>query len=356
MYSIHLVYLIGLLTLLALCAFTGWPETPEQKDTRMKWWREARFGLFVHWGLYSIPAGQWNGKPAPGTGEWLLQNAQIKIADYEPLLHQFNPVKFDARAWVRLAKRAGMKYLVITSKHHEGFCLWYSALTDFNVMNTPFKRDILAELSTACEAEDIRFCTYHSILDWHHPDYLPRRPWDPRPAETPDFERYIAYLKGQLEEIVTRYHPAVMWFDGEWEETWTHEYGVEIYHYLRALDPNLIINNRVDTGREGFQGMTNLPGAVGDFGTPEQEIPPEGFPGRDWESCMTMNDTWGYRSDDHNWKSAETLIRQLIDCASRGGNYLLNVGPTGEGEIPQASIDRLNEIGDWMNVNSGAII
>ena len=325
-------------------------------DRRMRWFREARFGMFVHWGIYSTAGGHWNGKPLPGAGEWLLTNGRIPVDEYIPLRDRFVAAKFDADRWARLAKEAGMRYLVITSKHHDGFCLWKSDTTDWDVSSTPFGRDALAELSAACKRHGIRFCLYHSIMDWHHPDYLPRRPWDKRPVDGADMNRFIVYLKAQLRELVTRYGPlGVLWFDGEWEPTWTHAHGKDLYHYVRSLQRDILINNRVDKGRNGMQGLTIGDQYAGDFGTPEQEIPPTGLPGVDWESCMTMNDTWGFKHDDHHWKSTDTLLRNLIDIASKGGNYLLNVGPDGNGEIPAASVQRLQEIGAWMRANASAI-
>ncbi len=196
---------------------------------------------------------------------------------------------------------------------------------------------------------------YFSLPDWHHPDYLPRRKWDTRPTDKASLDRYIAYMKGQLKELVVNYDPGVLWFDGEWEATWTHEHGADLYNYVRSLKSDILINNRVDKGRQGMQGLTKVGDFKGDFGTPEQEIPPNGLPGVDWESCMTMNDTWGYRSDDNNWKSNDKLIRNLSDIASKGGNFLLNVGPTAEGLIPAPSVERLATMGLWMKTNSEAI-
>ena len=329
-------------------------ETKAQKDARMKWFREARFGMFIHWGLYAVPAGVWKGKNYAGAAEWLMFTAKIPVSDYDPLLSQFNPVNFDAKEWVRIAKGAGMKYIVITSKHHDGFALFPSKQSQWNVAHTPFKRDILKELSQECKKAGIVFCTYHSIMDWHHQDYAPRRPWDLRAEIPTNMDRYTAYMKAQLKEIVESYNPGIMWFDGEWEDTWNHTRGVDLYHYVRSLKPSILVNNRVDKGRAGMAGMT-VGDHLGDFGTPEQEIPPNGFPGADWESCMTMNDTWGFHQNDHNWKSAETLIQNLVDCASKGGNYLLNVGPTALGKIPPESVDRLKAVGDWLKVNGEAI-
>lgn len=333
------------------------PETEDERNERMRWWRESRFGMFIHWGLYAIPAGEWNGKNVPGAGEWIINSAQIKSADYQPLIKQFNPVKFDAKRWVEIAKNAGMRYIVITSKHHEGFGLWDSALTDWDIASTPFKRDVLKELADACQAEGIRLCFYHSIMDWTHPDYLPRRSWDPRPEVKANFGRYREFMKGQLKELLSGTYGdiGVLWFDGEWESTWTHEFGVELDDYVRSLKRDIIINNRVDVGRDGMVGFSKEPKFRGDFGTPEQQIPATGAPGMDWETCMTMNDTWGFHKNDHNWKSNETLIRMVSDIASKGGNFLLNVGPTAEGEIPPESVERLAAIGAWMKTNGEAI-
>ena len=328
---------------------------PRKQDTRMNWFRDARFGMFIHWGLYSIPAGEWNGKY--DHGEWIRTTAQIPLTQYDKFVSQFNPQKFNAEEWVKIAKNAGMKYIVITTKHHDGFCLFDSKYTDFDVMSTPFKRDIMKELSDAAHKEGIKICWYHSIMDWHHPDYLPRREWEKdRPTTGADFRKYVDHLKNQLKEIVTKYGDiGILWFDGEWESTWNHKYGKEIYDYARSLQPSIIVNNRVDVGRSGMEGLTKKGEYAGDYGTPEQEIPATGLPGVDWETCMTMNDHWGYNKNDKNWKSNEDLIQKLADIASKGGNFLLNVGPTSEGLIPEASIERLKAMGEWMKVNGESI-
>lgn len=340
---------------LSWMAFPFGDEPAGDKDQRLKWWREARFGMFIHWGLYAIPAGEWKGRKTKSAGEWILNDLQIPLDEYTPLIKEFNPVKYDAREWVRIAKDAGMKYLVITSKHHDGFALFDSKVSDYDVMSTPYHKDILKPLSEECRKAGIRFCTYHSIMDWHHPDYVPRRKWDSRPTTPGSLDNYVKYMKDQLREIVTNYNPGVLWFDGEWENTWTHERGVDLYNYVRSLNPKIIINNRVDKGRQGMQGLTKSGDFKGDFGTPEQEIPPNGLPGVDWESCMTMNNTWGFKKDDDKWKSNETLIRNLVDIASKGGNFLLNVGPTAEGLIPGASVERLAAMGKWMRTNGESI-
>jgi len=325
------------------------------EDERMNWWREARFGLFIHWGLYAIPAGEWIGDA--GHAEWIRTTAQITLSEYDLLVEQFNPVNFSAEEWARLAKEAGMRYIVITSKHHDGFCLFDSAQTDFDIMSTPFQRDIMKELSDATRAQGLRMGWYHSIMDWHHPDYLPRRDWETnRSSDGADFDRFVEYLHAQVEELLTNYGDiGVMWFDGEWENTWTHEHGIALYDHVRAIAPSTIINNRVDKGRAGMAGLTVNDSFRGDFGTPEQEIPPTGLPGIDWETCMTMNDHWGYNAQDSNWKSTTQLVRTLVDVASKGGNFLLNVGPKADGTFPEESTIRLREIGAWMNVNGESI-
>ncbi|MEA2734179.1 MAG: alpha-L-fucosidase [Humisphaera sp.] len=322
------------------------PETNEQRDARMKWWRDARFGMFIHWGLYAIPAGEWKGQEVKGVGEWIMDHGKIPAPEYETLVPQFNPEKFDAKRWARIAKDAGMKYVVITSKHHDGFALFDSKAGDYDVMATPFKRDILKELSEAVRAEGLTMCWYHSIMDWHHPD-----------ARGAAFPKYRdAYLKPQLKELLTNYGDiGVMWFDGEWIQEWTEPQGKDLYSFCRSIQPKVIVNNRVGKGRKGMQGMNKSADAAGDFGTPEQEVPASGFPGVDWESCMTMNDTWGFKKNDHNWKSEEKLIHTLIETASKGGNFLLNVGPTAAGEIPQPSVERLAAMGKWMKTNGESI-
>lgn len=330
-------------------------ESIAQKQNRMAWWDDARFGMFIHWGLYAVPAGEWNGET--NHAEWIRTTAQIPLETYDQFIHEFNPVKYNPEKWVAMAKNAGMKYIVITSKHHDGFCLFDSKYTDFDVMSTPYANDLLKPLADAAHKAGLRICWYHSIMDWHHPDYLPRRGWEnDRSAEGADFDRYIAYMKKQLQELVDNYGDiGVLWFDGEWEGTWSNEYGKDLYNYVRNLDPDIIINNRVDVGRSGMEGMTRSGGYAGDFGTPEQEIPATGLPGVYWETCMTMNDHWGYNKNDNNWKSTEDLIQKLADIASKGGNFLLNVGPKADGTFPDESIERLDNIGKWMQQNGESI-
>ncbi len=321
----------------------------------MGWWREARFGLFIHWGLYAIPAGEWNGKT--GYGEWIRHSARIPLPVYDTFREHFNPVGFDAEEWVRVARDAGMRYIVITSKHHDGFCMFNTARTDFSIMHTPYEQDVMDRLADACRKYGLKMCFYYSIMDWHHPDYLPRRDWETgRSAEGAVYDRYVSYMKDQLRELLTQYGDiGVLWFDGEWESTWNEKRGKDLYQYVKSLQPAILINNRVGAGRLDMEGLTKEGAFGGDFGTPEQQIPPTGLPGVDWETCMTMNDHWGYNRNDHNYKSAGELIRMLSDIASKGGNFLLNVGPTAEGTFPEKSISRLSAIGAWMKVNGEAI-
>ena len=328
-------------------------ETQGQHDMRMAWGRQARFGMFIHWGLYSVAAGEWEGKPSAGAGEWIMNDLQIPVSQYARLVPQFNPVKFDADQWVRLAKEAGMKYIVVTAKHHDGFGLFRSSLTDWCLKSTPFQREPLKELAQACRQEGIKLGFYYSNMDWHHPDYAPRKPWNDGVTNAPDFDRYCAFLKGQLRELLSGYGPvSVLWFDGQWENTWTYERGVEVDNYVRSLQPDVIVNNRVGTGLSLLAGQRTL----GDYQTPEQSISANGLrAGVDWETCMTMNNTWGFKKGDNDWKSAQTLVRNLVDCASKGGNYLLNIGPKGDGSIPDASVLRLQQIGKWMKVNGEAV-
>lgn len=326
----------------------------KEQDQRMAWWREARFGMFVHWGLYAIPAGAWNG--ATHHGEWVRDTAHIPVQQYDELQARWNPTAFDAEAWAQLAAAAGMKYLVLTSKHHDGFCLYPSGFTDWDVAGSKNPRDIVGELARACRKHGVQFCTYHSIMDWHHPDYLPRRPWETtRSSDGADFRRFESYLHAQVTEIVQRYQPAVMWFDGEWESTWTHQHGLRLWSLCRALAPSMIVNNRVDVHRAGMNGFSLAQGALGDFHTPEQEIPANGLPGQDWESCMTMNGHWGWNAADRSWKSTTELLHNLIDIASKGGNYLLNVGPRADGTFPAEAVERLQGIAQWMQVCGEAI-
>ena len=347
-----------------LAAQQSFVETKAQRDERMRWWREARFGMFIHWGIYAVPAGEYNGKRSEKVGEWIMEWADIPRADYGKFATHFNPVKFDAKEWVRIAKDAGMKYIVITSKHHDGFALYNSKVSDYDIVDaTPYRRDPIKELAAEAKKQGVKLCFYYSILDWHYPAaYVDAPDKDPTAGHSTTKlksggkDEYLKYMKEQLRELITTYNPAVLWFDGEWQDWWSENDGKELYRYVRSLKSDIIINNRVGRGRQGMQGISKTDQEyAGDFGTPEQEIPANGLPGVDWESCMTMNTTWGYKFYDDKWKSPEVIIRNLIDIASKGGNYLLNVGPTAEGLIPSPSVDRLAVVGKWMRVNGASI-
>ncbi|MCD6510701.1 MAG: alpha-L-fucosidase [Thermoprotei archaeon] len=307
----------------------------------MAWWREAKFGMFIHWGLYAVPAGVWKGRCIPGIGEWIMYRARIPVKEYEELAKRFNPVKFNAKEWVRIAKEAGMRYIIITAKHHDGFCMFDTKYTDYNIVKaTPFGRDPLKELAEACKEEGIKLGFYYSqTLDWHHPDGL-GNDWDYDPAKK-DFTRYLReYVKPQLKELLTNYAPvAVIWFD---IGTPTPELARELKEWVRKLSPDTIISGRIGHGLGDYREM-------GDNQIPDHKI--EG----DWETPATLNDTWGYKSYDHNWKSPGRIIQTLVDIVSKGGNYLLNVGPTAEGEIPEPCVRILKDVGRWLKANGESI-
>ncbi len=332
------------------------------QQARMKWFNDARLGMFIHWGLYAIPAGQWPGRANTGRAEWIMLQENLTNADYEPLAKQFNPVKFDAKAWVAVAKAAGMKYLVITSKHHDGFAMYDSKVSPYNIVAaTPFKRDPLKELAAACKEAGIVFCVYYSVADWHYPDspakYSQRRrdpvtnKQDPRsgfhgqPVDDPDVKKYDAYMRDQVRELLTNYGPiGIVWFDGGGAFRVPDKAEVleadKMAAMIHALQPATLINNRL--------------GVAADYGTPEQRIP-GGKTVEPFEVCMTLNGHWGYNRFDDKWKSPATVVRNIADIVSKGGNYLLNVGPTAEGEIPAEGIAILKEVGAWTSTNAAAI-
>ncbi len=325
---------------------------------KMNWWYEARFGMFIHFGSYSYL----------GRGEWAFSVENWNKADYQTQVSaRFNPTAFNAGEIVRLAKAAGMKYIVITAKHHEGFCMWETnvesfkdvtgskiySLPGFTGFNT---RDILKELKDSCTAQGIKFCLYYSILDWCHPSQTiyHGENWYTYSTIASDADKvnYIRDMKLQLKELITRYQPAVLWFDGDWtyntgepspEKWWTKADGIDLYDYLVGLDTDLIVNERV---ARGF--------GIGDFECPEQEVPDKPR-GRPWETCRTMNNSWGYNAADTNYKTPATLIREMVKTVSRDGNYLLNIGPKDDGTIPQQSVNVLNAFGQWMNIYGESI-
>jgi len=318
-------------------------ETAEQRDARMAWWREARFGLFIHWGIYSIPAGTHKGEQIENIGEWIMHYGKIPIAEYQQYSKQFNPVDYDPEAWVLMAKNAGMKYIVITAKHHDGFALFDTAVSDWDIVDaTPYGKDLLKPLAEAARKHDIKLGIYYSqAQDWVHPggSFWDGYGWDP--AQNGSMDDYLHDIAvPQVKELFTNYGEiSILWWDTPIDMTPAR---AAMFDGLVELQPGIIVNNRLLYGHDG------------DMRTPEQNVPPTGLD-FDWEACMTMNTTWGYKSYDDDWKSSEQLIRNLVDSASKGGNYLLNVGPMANGEIPQASIERLKDVGEWMNVNSSSI-
>jgi alpha-L-fucosidase len=322
--------------------------------SKMAWWYEARFGMFIHFGSYSyLGHGEW----AFATENWTKANYQNQVTA------SFNPVHFNPGEIARLAKNAGMKYLVITAKHHEGFCMWQTAVESFTDDSgttlfdlpdfTAFKtRDIIKELRDSCEALGIKFCLYYSILDWNHPSQTIYKQNYTTMASMNARKDYINDMKAQLGELITRYHPHIMWFDGDWtynsgEPTlnswWTKDDGIALYDTLIKIDTNLIVNERV------FRGA-----GLGDYECPEQKVPDIPID-RPWETCQTMNNSWGYASWDNNYKTPGVLIRQLVQVVSRDGNYLLNIGPKGDGTLPEQSVSILHSFGDWMNLYGESI-
>ncbi len=360
----NVLRLAAILCFCLLAATGGWaletprPESPGQKNARMQWWREARFGLFIHWGLYCMPAGEWKGQRMREIGEWIMSKYRIPIAEYSQLAQRFNPVKFDADAVISLAKNAGMRYLVITSKHHDGFAMYHSTTDPYNIYDaTPFKRDAVAELAAACKKYGLKMGIYYSqALDWHDNDAGGTEPgtelndggmhwgndWDfPQPAAK-IYQRYFdRKVVPQLTELVTRYGPfGVVWFDTPF--TINRAQCEELYNLVRCHQPGAVMNSRLGNG-------------LGDYeSSGDNEIPANGKT-RDWETPATINDTWGFKSFDTNWKSPQTLIRNLIDIASKGGNYLLNIGPTAQGVVPVPSVDRLHAMGEWLRINGESI-
>ncbi|RFM27175.1 alpha-L-fucosidase [Deminuibacter soli] len=339
------------------------------REERMQWWREARFGMFIHWGDYAQLAGSYKGHEIGRGGEWIMNRGKIPVADYQASARRFNPTKYDADAWVRMAKDAGMKYIVITAKHHDGFAMFKSAASKWNIADaTPYGKDVLKPLAEACKKYGIRLGFYYSqAQDWNNPGgAAARKPasegwanpdsaaidaytlahkghWDPAQTTASMGEYIDKVAVPQVKELLTNYGDvAVLWWDTPTDMT--DEYAQKLKDALK-LQPHIITNDRL-----------KRPNFPGDYKTPEQKIPkPHELDHTDWETCMTMNGTWGYKSYDHKWKSVETLVRNLVDIASKGGNYLLNVGPTASGEFPDESIQSLQGIGKWMKVNGTAI-
>ena len=307
-------------------------EMPAARDARMKWFHDARFGLFIHWGVYSVPAH----------GEWYMNQGKVSVADYKAYARNFAAAKYDPTAWAALAKDAGVKYVVITAKHHDGFTMYESKVSDWNAVKaSAAARDLLQPLADAVRAEGLKFGLYYSqSQDWINPGggKGTAQPWDD--AQKGDFDEYLAKISlPQVREILEKFHPAYLFFDTEYQMTPERAHP---FFDLAAAHPALIINNRLGGG------------VLGDVATPEQHIATDPF-GRQFEVCMTINNSWGYNSNDLRWKSARQLIRNLSDISSKGGNYLLNIGPTSEGVIPEPEVERLRAMGQWLKTNGQAI-
>lgn len=330
-------------------------------EERVRWFQEARFGMFIHWGLYAIPA----------RGEWVRSNEQMPESEYLPFFEEFNPVDYDPKQWAKAAKDAGMKYVVMTAKHHDGFCLFDSQLTDYKATNTPYGKDIIREYLDAFRAEGLKVGLYYSLLDWHHPDYPhygdrhhPERNNPAYQGVEHHFDRYLDYLHGQVRELCTNYGKIdLFWFDFSYDdlrgEAWRAE---ELVEMIRTYQPHVLLDNRLEVSGEGFGSLvTGDPSAFsGDFVSPEQIIPPQGIldvNGKPvtWEACITMNNNWGYCATDHYFKDAGMMVQKLVECVSKNGNLLLNVGPDARGNIPEESLEILKGIGRWMKKNSASI-
>ncbi|MFM7181196.1 MAG: alpha-L-fucosidase [Verrucomicrobiales bacterium] len=373
-YRPHLIVLLSAIGLVASFSSAESPEpatklpsiqeTAEQKNERMRWFDEARLGMFIHWGLYSKLGGEWKEKHVTGGAEWIQKYLEIPSSEYMPLANSFAAPHFDAEAWVKAIADAGVKYICVTTKHHDGFCLWPTQLNDdWNISKTPFKRDPIKELSEACKRHGVTFCIYHSILDWHHPDWPGRPPFNDYAKGQPDKERFRAYLHGQLKELFTNYGPiGMIWLDGSWDrQHWTSDDGKQLEDYLRSLQPSVIINNRSGHLPPQPKFDFHIENAysyvfAGDYISPEGEVPATGLPGIHWETCQTMQlpNNWGY-SRITGFRTFTDLLRQFIDVASKGGNLLLNIGPTGEGAIPPQALGCLEKFGVWMQTNREAI-
>ncbi len=333
----------------------------EKYNKKVEWFVKDRFGMFIHWGIYAIPA----------RGEWIKTAERIKDEDYDKYFNEFDPKDYNPKEWAKLAKQAGMKYAVMTAKHHDGFCLFDSKYTNYKSTNTKCGRDLIKEYVEAFREEGIKVGLYYSLLDWHHEDYVvdgdwhhPMRDNEEYKKQNRDFKKYLEYMHNQIEELCTNYGKIdIFWFDFSYNnlkgEAWE---ATKLVRMIRKYQPDVLIDNRLEVSGEGFGSLvtSNPTEYCGDFVSPEQIIPPKGIKDENgnnvvWESCITMNNSWGYTSRDKNFKSSEMLIKKLIECVSKNGNLLLNVGPDAKGNIPKESQKILKEIGEWMKYNSDSI-
>ncbi|MGC4015666.1 MAG: alpha-L-fucosidase [Luteolibacter sp.] len=334
-------------------------------DAAMTKWRQNRFGFFFHWGLYSVAGGEWKGKPYPGAAEWIKAYAGISNADYEKMVQQFNPTAYDPVKWAAMARSAGARYVTITTKHHEGFCLWPSRYTDYSVASTPYQKDLLGPFVKAFNDAGIDVYFYYSIIDWHHPDYVSEIK---NPGDQEKFDRYLAYMRNQLDELLTTY-PTVkgLWFDGQWEASnktaASVRAGLELEKHLREIKPGIILNNRLRVDSAGHLDRDNAGRHFGDFDSsyerklPQRKSPAESIP-FDWEACMTVPENcWGYSKHwQGHLKTSDEILAMMANCTSLGGNFMLNFGPTETGEIRDYEQKLAGEIGTWMKDNASSII
>ena len=333
----------------------------EAINKRTEWFRESRFGMFIHWGLYSIP----------GKGEWIRSHQRLTIEEYEPYFESFNPTEYNPREWARQAKAAGMKYMVLTAKHHDGFCLFDSDYTEYKATNTPIGKDLVKEFVEAVREEGLKVGLYFSLIDWYHKDFPkyadlnhPMRGNEAYKDETIDFDNYLTYLHNQVKEIVTKYGKIdILWFDYSYEEMVGEKWqATKLIEMVRHYQPDVIVDNRLETSGEGFGSIVtdDIQLYSGDFVSPEQIVPHEGIRNyKDdpvpWELCLTMNNNWAYNPTDHLYKSSKTLIRKLVECVSKNGNMILNVGPDALGKINSPSLAILNDFHEWMSRNGESI-
>ncbi|CAM3901680.1 alpha-L-fucosidase [Lederbergia lenta] len=325
------------------------------KSERTDWFLDARYGMFIHWGLYAIPA----------RGEWVRSFEKISKDDYQGFFEEFNPTQYNPREWAKVAKAAGQKYVVLTTKHHDGFCLFDSKLTDYKATNTPAKRDLIEEYVSAFREEGLKVGFYYSIIDWYHEHYPaygdrihPMRENEKYKDKNIDFEKYLEYMHGQVKELLTNYGKIdIMWFDFSYDDMTGEKWkATELISMIRDIQPDILIDNRLGGNIKASKPEIY----AGDFYSPEQIVPPEGILNENgeqipWEACITLNDNWGYHAKDKNYKSPKQVIRTLVECVSKNGNLLLNVGPDAKGIIPEESLDILAEVGKWMKRNGDSI-
>ncbi|QPH39037.1 alpha-L-fucosidase [Pedobacter endophyticus] len=341
-----MIRITTIILLMLTGSFLAGAQTKNQMSPSIEGFMEKRFGMFIHWGPVSLR----------GTEIGWSRGKEVDQQEYDNLYKEFNPVLFDADAWVKTAKDAGMKYLTITARHHDGFCLWPSEYTDYDISNTPYKKDIVGALNEACKKQGINFCIYYSVLDWYHPDYPIHNPKDRNGSGDPkaNMPRYVQFMKNQLKELITNYDPYMLWFDGQWEKPWTEEMGRDMYAYLKNLKPSLVINNRLGKEMAGVKNVAiDHSKMIGDYDTPEQAVGKLNME-MPWESCFTIANQWAWKPND-KLKSLKECLTIFSKTIGGNGNLLLNVGPMPDGRIEQRQIDLLKEMGDWLKINSEAV-